>query len=155
MRNFENSDISFFFSESNTQGKYTYASDNFIKIDGRCKDEIYEIFTKSIRDPEVPQYILDEMFDWPREKGYWDGVLKNIKKDGTTYWVRASIIKVHKNDGVYFGMVSIPATKEEIEKTKIEYNKLRTLKYDKIYGREHLRYPIFKEELDKITKDNK
>lgn len=76
MRNISNGQIDFFFSESNMSGKYTYASENFVKIDGRNSKELLDEYTKSIRHEDVPQYILDEMYDWSRTKGYWEGVLK-------------------------------------------------------------------------------
>jgi PAS domain S-box-containing protein len=134
--------IDFFFSESNTNGKYTYASDNFVKIDGRSVEELLDMYTKSIRHDDVPQYILDEMYDWPRAKGYWDGILKNVNKNGSAYWIKASIIKIHHNGETFFGMVSVPATNEEIKKAQKDYIYLKSVKYDQTTGRKALQYPL-------------
>jgi hypothetical protein len=87
------------------------------------------------------------MYDWPRSKGFWDGVLKNVKKDGSVYWVKSSIIRLKKGNDDYFGMISEPASKGEIEKAKEEYEKLKSCKYDKVDGRKLLRYPIYQNEL--------
>lgn len=147
MNVFEGSNVYYFCSESDLKGKYLYASNNFLNVDGHNLEEMLEMYTKSIRDKDVPQYVLDEMYDWPRSKGFWEGVLKNVRKDGTTYWVKSSIIRLRKDNQDYFGMISQPASKDEIEKTTQEYEKLKSYKYDPTVGRKLLRYPLYKDNL--------
>jgi PAS domain S-box-containing protein len=150
MRNFQGTDVNYFCSESDLNGRYQYASHNFLEVDGHTLEEMLERYTSSIRDSDVPQYVLDEMFDWPRSKGFWRGVLKNIKKDGSKYWVKASIIRLQKDGRYSFGMISEAASSDEIKEAQSEYNMLRSIKYEPEYGRKHLRYPLYK---DKV-KDN-
>jgi aerotaxis receptor len=146
IRKFENTDIEFFFSESNENGNYTFESDKFIQIDGRDKEALSKLDIKAIRSQRVPQYIFDEMYHWSRTKGFWTGILENEKKDGTTYWINASIIKIHAKDGsTKYGMISTPASHDEIETTKEHFKILNGLKFDKIWGLTKMRYPVFKD----------
>jgi hypothetical protein len=100
------------------------------------------MYTKTIRHEDVPQYVLDEMHDWSRKKGYWNGILKNVNKFGKAYWVKASIIKIHKNGDTCFGMVSVPASNEEVKRTKESYKYLKSQRYNTETGRKALLYPI-------------
>jgi PAS domain S-box-containing protein len=145
VNSFNGTEIHCFCSESDVNGKYLYASQNFLNIDGHTLEEILDMYTSSVRDSDVPQYILDEMYDWPRNKGFWRGVLKNIKKDGSKYWVKSSIIRFQKDGRYTFGMISEPASTDDIERTKKEYDKLKSLRYDPSTGRKLLRYPIYKD----------
>lgn len=142
MVNYNGENIDFFFSESNMNGRYTYASENFVKMDGRSSKELLDIDTKSIRHDDVPQYLLDEMYDWSRTKGYWEGVLKNVNKFGQDYWVKASVIQIHKNGATSYGMISVPATKEEIRKAEHNYTILKTMRYNQTDGRKSMLYPV-------------
>jgi PAS domain-containing protein len=146
LRKFPNSEIEFFFSESLESGKYIFESDNFANIDGRTKQEISQLTVKQIRSDNVPQYIIDEMYYWSRNKGFWQGVLENKKGNGETYWVNASIVKINNNNGfTSYGMISTPASLDEIEKAKENYYKLRDTKFNKIEGLHKLLYPITKD----------
>jgi PAS domain-containing protein len=146
LRKFDNSDIEYFFSESDENGRYTFESDNFAILDGRDKSEISRLSVKDIRSDRVPQYIFDEMYDWSRNKGFWNGILENINGNGKSYWVKASVIKLSNHNGLmHYGMISIPASIDEIEKAKNEYNELKNIKYDKVLGKKALLYPLNRE----------
>lgn len=149
MKNFEGTNISFFFSESNEQGKYTFESSKFLEIDGRSKYEISELTVRDIRSKNVPQYIFDEMYDWTRNKGFWSGVLENVNKNNTTYWVYATVIKINVHGTTRYGMVSTPASQEQIKKAEHDYHRLRGLVYKSDTGRKALLYPIYIEEAQK------
>ena len=144
IRYFKDTDIEFFFSESKENGKYIFESDKFVEIDGRTAEEISKLNVKDIRSENVPQYILDELYYWSRTKGFWTGILENVRKDNSTYWVHASIVKIDsKQDGtVHYGMISVPASEDEIRQTKEDYTKLKNIKYDKILGLTNLRYAL-------------
>jgi PAS domain S-box-containing protein len=142
MKSISGDNIDFFFSESDINGKYTYASENFVKIDGRSSDELLDTQATTIRHEDVPQYIIDEMYDWSRSKGFWNGILKNINKNGGVYWVKASVIKIHHKGETFFGIISTPATNEEIKKAQKEYNFLKHIRYEASSGRKALLFPI-------------
>jgi PAS domain-containing protein len=140
---FPSTQIEFFFSESREDGKYIFESDKFAEIDGRSKNEISKLVVKDIRSDRVPQYVLDEMYYWSRKKGFWKGILENIKGDGSTYWVNASIVKINSNTGfTKYGMVSTPATQDEIATAKENYQKLKSIKFDQKMGLTRFLYPI-------------
>jgi PAS domain-containing protein len=140
---FPNTDIEFFFSESREDGKYIFESDKFAQIDGRSKAELSKLVVKDIRSDRVPRYVLDEMYHWSRSKGFWSGILENIRGDGSTYWVNASIIKVSSNIGyTKYGMISVPASADEISIAKENFDILKNITFDKRLGLTKLLYPL-------------
>ena len=83
------------------------------------------------------------MHCWSRNKGFWTGILENVRLDNSTYWVNASIIKINSQGGITnYGMISVPASQDEIEQTKKEYQILKNIKFDKKMGLTTLRYAI-------------
>jgi PAS domain-containing protein len=144
IKQFKGTDIEFFFSESQEDGKYTFESDKFVEIDGRTAEEISKLVVKDIRSENVPQYILDEMYYWSRTKGFWTGILENVRKDSSTYWVKASIIKINslQYETTHYGMISVPASEDDIARTKIEYKQLKNIKFDKELGLTSLSYAL-------------
>jgi hypothetical protein len=142
MKYFKDTKTSYFLSESQEDGKYIFEGYNFLKVDGRDTENISKLHVKDIRSDEVPQYILDELYHWSRKKGFWSGILKNVKGDGTTYWVKASIVKTNSKVGVSYGMISVPASENEIEQTIKDYTKLKNIKFNKKLGLISLRYAL-------------
>ena len=80
-------------SKTDTKGIITYANDEFCKMSGYKKDELIGKPHNIIRDPNTPSNIYKQMWDTIKnKKQVWRGIIKNITKDGHSYYVK-SIIK--------------------------------------------------------------
>ncbi len=84
-------DASYLVSKTDTAGIITYANEEFIKVSGYSKDEIIGKSHNIIRHPDVSNELFKELWETIEDKKIWKGEFKNRAKDGTTYYVYATI----------------------------------------------------------------
>jgi aerotaxis receptor len=113
-------------SETDTSGVITYVNKKFCQITGYDKDELIGKKYKIIRHPDMPKKIFEELWDTIETGKHWDGLIKNLRKDGRYYWVYTHIEPV-ENDGKITGYLAIhrPASESEIKDAKIKYLQLK------------------------------
>ena len=80
------------FSKTDLKGKITHVSNAFCKISGYNKDELIGKPHNCVRHPDMPQNTFSLMWETLKAKKTWTGEVKNLKKDGTYYWVVAEIV---------------------------------------------------------------
>ena len=74
-----------------TQGKITYANDNFIKINKHPRDELMGKNHRIVKSAYHPPEFYKSIWDTITRGNIWHGDIKNKAKDGSTYWVSATI----------------------------------------------------------------
>lgn len=85
-------DKSFIVSKTDPKGNITYVNKEFCTISGYEKNELLGKSHNIIRHPDMPKEIFKEMWDTIKvNKKPWRGKVKNLKKDGGEYWVKAII----------------------------------------------------------------
>lgn len=75
------------FLYANTQGKITTVSDALCKLCGYEKKELLGQTEAKLQHPDFQFYSSIESLEQILQGQTWEGELKNIKKDGTLYWV--------------------------------------------------------------------
>jgi len=80
------------FSKTDLKGKITHVSNAFCKISGYKKDELIGKPHNCVRHPDMPKNTFSTMWETLKAKKTWTGEVKNLKKDGTYYWVDAEIV---------------------------------------------------------------
>ena len=79
-------------TKANTKGVITYANEQFCKISGYSKDELIGSPHNLVRHPDMPSSAFKDMWHTIKElKKPWRGEIKNKKKDGSYYWVKAFV----------------------------------------------------------------
>jgi len=122
-------------SRTNLEGKITYVNDAFASISGYEVDELIGKPHNIVRHPDMPSSIFSELWSTIESKNRWDGIVKNLRKDGGFYWVRASISGVYKEGAL------------------IEYKSLRTpISYEEKLTSQKLYDTMRKEQGEKIRK---
>lgn len=102
-------------SRTNLQGIITSVSSAFCKISGY---EAYELIGKShniIRHPDMPKELFDDLWNTIKSGNMWQGEIKNLKKDGSFYWVKTTIHPTFDNNG---NIISFDAIREDISSQK-------------------------------------
>jgi len=84
-------------SESDLQGTITYVNDNFCKVSGYTREELLGSPHSILRDPETPKVFFEDLWKTIQSGETFHGVIKNIKKNGSPYWVDSSISPIRKN----------------------------------------------------------
>ncbi|MEA3314369.1 MAG: PAS domain S-box protein, partial [Campylobacterota bacterium] len=88
----ETIDDSAIVSKADKNGKITFVNDKFCEISGYTKDELIGKPHNIVRHPDIASSIFEHMWYTIKElKETWLGEVKNKKKDGTSYWVKATI----------------------------------------------------------------
>ena len=79
-------------SKTDAMGVITYVNDHFINLSGYSEEELVGHSHNIIRHPDTPVAVFKEMWDTIIKNKVWQGTLKNRAKDGSTYYVKASIV---------------------------------------------------------------
>jgi PAS domain S-box-containing protein len=112
-------------SKTDLRGIITYANDMFCKVSGYTREELIGSSHHIVRHPDVPKETFKEMWDTIQSKKIWKGVIKNRKKNGTSYIVNATIIPILDNRGEIIEYVAVRHDITELEKSKEEIKKQR------------------------------
>ncbi len=113
-------------SEADTNGVITYVNKKFCQITGYDKSELLGKKYKIIHHPDMPKEIFDEIWDTIRAGENWNGLIKNLRKDGRYYWTHTYVEPIEKN-GEITGYLAIhrQASESEIKDAKIKYLQLK------------------------------
>jgi len=125
-REFEFPDDATLMSTTDTQSNITYANAAFVEVSGFSPEEIHGQPHNLVRHPDMPKEAFADM--WATLKGGepWTALVKNRRKNGDHYWVRANATPVVRN-GRPVGYMSVrtKASREEIAAAEALYKDFR------------------------------
>jgi aerotaxis receptor len=106
-------------STTDAQGNVTYANDAFIEVSGYDREEIEGQPHNLVRHPDMPREAFADM--WATLKGGepWTGIVKNRRKNGDHYWVRANVVPIVRR-GCAMGYISVRTQPEREEVSAVE-----------------------------------
>jgi PAS domain S-box-containing protein len=112
-------------SVSDLKGKIIYANENFCKISGYRLDELLGQPHSIVRHPDTPAAVFKDMWTKIGSGSIWQGELKNKSRNGTDYWVIATIAPVMGTNGkpvkyisVRYDITSQKKAEEELREAK-------------------------------------
>lgn len=86
-------------SETDLAGNITYANDIFCEVSGYTREELLGKPHNIVRHPDIPSKVYKELWDTIKSGKVWKGKLKNLAKDGSTYYVQATIFPIFDLEG--------------------------------------------------------
>ncbi len=113
-------------STTDTQSHIDYANAAFIEVSGFEREEIKGQPHNLVRHPDMPPEAFADM--WKTLKGGepWTALVKNRRKNGDHYWVRANAVPVVRNGSVAgFMSVRTKASRAEIDGAEALYKEFR------------------------------
>ena len=114
-----------FVSETDEKGFITFANDYFSKICGWSSKSLIGKPHNIIRHPDVPEAAFRDLWNTIQSDNWWNGFVKNKKKDGKYYWVHAVIFPITLENGRRgYRSRRRQATQEEIIKAEEIYKSL-------------------------------
>lgn len=104
----------------------THANDAFVKVSGYQLHELTGQPHNLVRHPDMPKAAFADMWFTLQKGEPWTGIVKNQRKNGDHYWVRANVVPVVRN-GKTTGYMSIrtKAKPEEIAAVEPLYKALK------------------------------
>ncbi len=136
-------------SSTDVKGKITYTSEAFCKISGYTKDELIGQNHNIVRHPDMGKEIYEDLWAHLLEDKEWVGEIKNLKKDGSFYWVEANISPIYDFDGNKVGYTAI---RQDITDKKLIETISITDGLTDIYNRRHFDH-VFSKRLE-ANRDN-
>jgi len=110
-------------SRTDARGRITHCNDEFVVASGFERDEVIGEPHNIIRHPDMPREAFRDMWATLSRGRPWSGIVKNRRKDGGHYWVRANAAPLA--DGSGYMSVRIPATREEVAEAETLYERMR------------------------------
>jgi len=126
-REFDFPDDATLMSTTDPLSHITFANDAFVSVSGFTREEIEGNPHNMVRHPDMPAQAFADM--WATLKGGepWTAVVKNRRKNGDHYWVRANATPVMR-DGKITGYMSVRTkpSRAEIDGAEALYASIRT-----------------------------
>jgi len=101
-------------STTDTQSHVTYANEAFVEVSGYERDEILGQPHNMVRHPDMPKEAFADMWATLKNGEAWTALVKNRRKNGDHYWVRANATPIKRN-GQVTGYMSVRTKPEATE----------------------------------------
>ena len=114
-------------SVTDLKGRITYCNQNFVAVSGYTEEELLGQPHNVLRHPDMPEEAFRDMWHTIQEKGKpWSALVKNRRKNGDHYWVRANATPVRDGDRI-LGYLSVRTkpTQQEISAFDKLYEEMR------------------------------
>lgn len=100
-------DASAIVSKSDSSGRITYVNDAFCEISGFSRNELIGKSHNIVRSLDMDKSFYNDMWKTIQSKNIFKGIIKNIKKDGTFYYVATTIIPILNSHGEILEYLSL------------------------------------------------
>ncbi len=113
-------------SQTDLKGVITYANRVFIQVCGYNKDELIGKPHNILRHPDMPKEVFQKMWQTIQNGQVWNGLIKNLRKDGLYYWVDTEILPLKNDEGEITGYIAArkAASRKDIQENEEIYQKM-------------------------------
>lgn len=95
-------------SIADPHGHIIYANDKFLELSGYSEQELFGQNHRILNSGYHPKAFFTKMWATISRGKVWHGEIKNRAKNGTYYWVQATIVPFNDDEGIPFQYVSSP-----------------------------------------------
>lgn len=93
-------------SRTSVLGIITHCNQAFVEMSGYSEAELIGQPHYILRHPDMPRAAFKDLWDTVKQNQKWRGYVKNLRKDGTYYWVYAVVVPNIRN-GKLVGFASV------------------------------------------------
>ncbi|MDY0116208.1 MAG: PAS domain-containing protein [Sulfurimonadaceae bacterium] len=113
-------------SQTDLKGIITYANRKFSEVSGYTVKELVGQPHNIIRHPDMPKALFQRVWETIKGGQAWTGLLKNMRKDGTYYWVDAEILPILDENMQVVGYISArkAASRKDVKENEEIYSKM-------------------------------
>lgn len=87
-------DEDYLISRTDLKGNITYANPSFVRVSGFSREELIGAPHNIVRHPDMPSAAFADFWKTLQKGENWSGVIKNRRKDGSHYWVQATVTPI-------------------------------------------------------------
>ncbi|WP_290697561.1 methyl-accepting chemotaxis protein [Vreelandella indica] len=108
-------------SRTNLKGEITYANPAFVAVSGFELEELLGANHNLVRHPDMPPAAFKDFWETIQQGKPWSGLVKNRRKNGDHYWVRANAMAIQENGHIvgYASLRTKPSAAEVQHAEKI------------------------------------
>jgi len=119
-------DGSVIISQTDLKGVITYANKAFCKVSGYKRDELVGQAHNIVRHPDMPKIEFAQLWETIAGGQAWNGLIKNLRKDGKFYWVDTEILPIRDEDENITGYIAVrkEASRKNINEIQEKYTKM-------------------------------
>jgi len=118
---------SYILSETDDKGIILYANELFCEIADYTIEDLLGQPHNIVRHPDMPRIAFKGLWDDIQSKGFWRGIVKNLRKDRGYYWVDATVLrKVHSDGSVTYLSIRRAPNRAEVEACVTLYAELKS-----------------------------
>ncbi len=116
----------FLVSETDSKGVITFANEAFVRYSGYTREELLNKPHSITRHPDMPKAAFKDLWETIQGGKRWKGFVKNLAKNGSYYWVYATVYPFQSCDGSN-GFVSCRRKASSLETQEYEekYEKMK------------------------------
>ncbi len=121
-------------TRTDKKGIITFASKAYRDMTKYSKEELIGKPHSIVRHPFMPEGAFKEMWDTILKGEHWEGVVKNLRKDGKYYWVVVQIDPLNEKGEIIYnkpdkiaGFIAVrrEPTRREVAQADMLYRKMR------------------------------
>ena len=107
-------------SQTDLKGNITFVNRKFCEVSGYASSELVDSNIDIVRHPSIADEVFSKMWDALANGQVWNGMLKNLRKDGLFYWVEMEITPIFDEQENITGYISVskPAPRKNIEENE-------------------------------------
>lgn len=104
------------------KGIITQVNQSFVEMSGFSHDELMGLPHAVLRHPDMPAAAFKDLWDTVQTGETWQGYVKNLRKDGCHYWVKATVIpNMRKGKLVGYTSVRRKPSRKKVEECTALY----------------------------------
>jgi aerotaxis receptor len=113
-------------STTDKSGVITHVNKAFVEMSGYTEEELIGSPHSILRHPDMPAVAFKDLWDTVNKGVHWQGIVKNLRKDGCFYWVKATVIpNVRQGQVVSYTSVRRKPSRTRVEESIKLYASLR------------------------------
>jgi len=116
-------------SQADLKGILTYVNKQFCDVSGYSAKELIGEPHSIVRHPSIPKSVFAGLWKTISSGQVWNGMVKNLRKDGLYYWVETEILPIKNDENKVTGFISVrrPASRKNINEIAQSYAQLLEL----------------------------
>ena len=118
-------------SHTDDQGRITYVNDDFVAASGFSREELIGQPHNLVRHPDMPGEAFRDLWATLRSGCAWEAMVKNRRKDGDHYWVKATATPMV---GGGYMSVRLKPSRQEIAAAETLYARMRQDRHIRLDG---------------------